>query len=138
VSQPGPLPCLQGCTYVLDTKIKTIMALPDFALGSVHAITGAARSNWEARHEANTWLRTHIVKIVSPDGEALREVKVSDDPPSGAERKIISDLDAERRRAPFGDSAETERRRALAYALDHGSPADTGRRVEGRQPPPVP
>lgn len=59
------------------------------------AITATARSSWKARHEPNTWPRTHIVKIVSPDGEVLREVKVSDDPPSDAGRKIISDLDAE-------------------------------------------
>jgi hypothetical protein len=55
------------------------------------AITATARSNWKARHEPNTWPRTHIVRIVSPDGEVLREVKVSDDPPSGAGSEIISD-----------------------------------------------
>lgn len=55
------------------------------------AITATARSSWKARHEPNTWPRTHIVKIVSPDGEVLREVKVSDDPPSGAGREIIGD-----------------------------------------------
>lgn len=58
------------------------------------AIIRTARSSWKARHEPNTWPRTHIV-IVSPDGEVLREVKVSDDPPSGAGREIISDLDTE-------------------------------------------
>lgn len=58
------------------------------------AITATARSRWKARHEPNTWPRTHIVKIVSPDGEVLREVKVSDDPPSGAGPEIISDREA--------------------------------------------
>ena len=59
------------------------------------AITAKARSSWTARYEPNMWPRTHIVKIMSPDGEVLREVKVSDDPPSGAGHEIVDDLNAE-------------------------------------------
>ena len=48
------------------------------------AVIAKARSTWKARHEPNTWPRTHIVKILGPDGEILREVKVSDDPPGSS------------------------------------------------------
>lgn len=54
-----------------------------YAFGKVaDAIIAKARSSWKARHKPNHWPRTHIVKILGPDGEVLREVKVSDDPPT--------------------------------------------------------
>jgi hypothetical protein len=53
-----------------------------YAFGKVaDAIIAKARASWKARHLPNQWPRTHIVKILGPDGEVLREVKVSDDPP---------------------------------------------------------
>jgi len=56
--------------------------LGSYAVGKVaDAIIAKARESWKARHEPNTWPRTHIVKILGPGGEVLREVKVSDDPP---------------------------------------------------------
>jgi hypothetical protein len=48
------------------------------------AIIAKARASWKARHQPNRWPRTHIVKILGPDGAVLREVKVSDDPPETA------------------------------------------------------
>jgi len=45
------------------------------------AVIARARAAWKARHQPNVWPRTHIVRILGPDGEVLREVKVSDDPP---------------------------------------------------------
>lgn len=59
------------------------------------AITATARSSWKATHEPNTWPRTCIIKIVGSDGRVLREIKVNDDPPSGAVHEIIGDFDAE-------------------------------------------
>jgi hypothetical protein len=54
-----------------------------YAFGKVaDAIIAKACSSWKARHKPNHWPRTHIVKILGPDGEVLREVKVSDDPPA--------------------------------------------------------
>ena len=53
-----------------------------YAFGKVaDAIIAKARASWKARHKPNHWPRTHIVKILGPGGEVLREVKVSDDPP---------------------------------------------------------
>ncbi len=53
-----------------------------YAFGKVSdAIIAKARASWKARHLPNHWPRTHIVKILGPEGEVLREVKVSDDPP---------------------------------------------------------
>jgi hypothetical protein len=45
------------------------------------AIIAKARTSWKARHLPHHWPRTHIVKILGPNGGVLREVKVSDDPP---------------------------------------------------------
>jgi hypothetical protein len=56
-----------------------------YAFGKVaDAIIAKARASWKARHLPNHWPRTHIVKIVGPNGEVLREVKVSNDPPPQA------------------------------------------------------
>lgn len=56
-----------------------------YAFGKVaDAIIAKARETWKARHEPNHWPRTHIVRILGPSGEVLREVKISDDPPSPA------------------------------------------------------
>jgi len=56
-----------------------------YAFGKVaDAIVAKARASWKARHPPNHWPRTHIVKILGPDGEVLQEVKVSDDPPHQA------------------------------------------------------
>jgi hypothetical protein len=47
------------------------------------AIIATAKASVKARRKPKTWPRTHIVKILGPDGsKVLSEVKVSDDPPA--------------------------------------------------------
>jgi hypothetical protein len=60
-------------------------AIAGYAFGKVmDAIVATARTSVKARRKPKTWPRTHIVKLLGPGGEVLREVKVSDDPPTGA------------------------------------------------------
>jgi hypothetical protein len=51
-----------------------------YAFGKVaDAIIAKARESWKARHKPNHWPRIHIVRIIGPKGQVLREVRVSDD-----------------------------------------------------------
>jgi hypothetical protein len=60
-----------------------------YAFGkAADAIIAKARQSWKTRHEPNHWPRTHIVRILGPSGEILREVKVSDDPPPPASPRL--------------------------------------------------
>jgi hypothetical protein len=74
-------PHVRGVTGKSILEI-VVSGAASYALGKVaDAVIAEARASWKARHLPNHWPRTHIVKILGPDGEVLREVKVSDDPP---------------------------------------------------------
>jgi hypothetical protein len=79
-----PTPTKPGRYGVTGQSILEVVlpAVGGYAFSKIaDAVIAKARSTWKARHEPKAWPRTHIVKILGPDGETVREVKVSDDPP---------------------------------------------------------
>jgi len=83
-----PSPTEPGRRAVIGRSILEVMlpATSGYAFSKLtDAVIAKARSTWKARHKPNVWPRTHIVKILGPDGEVLREVKVSDDPPGAGQ-----------------------------------------------------
>ena len=76
----APTPMDAGRRGVIGRSILEVVfsAAGGYVFGKVaDAVIAQARAGWRQRHKPNTSPRPHYVKLLGPDGEVLREVKVS-------------------------------------------------------------